>query len=104
MFGQADGVAVNDNGGDVQKRKLKVGHVDGTEVYVGGRDVELALIVEALAFHLIGQSDDHGPAAHGGFPDRDIALFGNGGLQAVPVGDGGHSAVQQQRNGLLISN
>ncbi len=45
MFGKADGVAVNDNGGDVQKGKLKVGHVDGTEVYVGGRDVEALLVV-----------------------------------------------------------
>ena len=54
MFGLADGIPVDDDGGDVEEGELEVGHVDGAEVYVGSRDVKLTLVVESLALHFVG--------------------------------------------------
>ena len=45
---------MDDDGGDVEERELQVGHVNGAEVDVGGRDVELALVVQPLLPHFAG--------------------------------------------------
>lgn len=63
----------NDDYWNVQKRKLDMGHVDGTRIDINGGHVEKLLVVESCVPDGFGECDDHRPTAHGRFVGKKEA-------------------------------
>lgn len=70
-----EAVAYQNRCGNMQKRELDIGHVDGAPVDIDGGDMQALLVVETRIPDGLGQGDDHRAASHGAFLCSQEAAF-----------------------------
>ena len=64
---EAEAVAVDDDGRNVQKRELQIRHMNAFRVHIDCGYVQMLLIVDTGFSHFVGEGDNHGAAAGCGF-------------------------------------
>ena len=83
-------ITVHNDGRDMQQGAVHVGHVHRKEIEVNCCHMELLLIVDPLLSERLGQSNDHGTAAHTRFvcPDEFLLLDQALGIMHEHLGHG----------------